>query len=427
MQGISRSKDPVSEENVLLDRVGGAQPRENWFWSFRKALAKRDCCLGKFFNVFRRPGSASALSKDEEKGLSTRPAPAQLRGTAKRNCSLRKFFEVLVLVSSGVVLGVVASLHVLGYLEVSLGHNQGLTSRSGTMSDEELLWRASNVPQRPGFPLNSEKKIAFMFLTGGPLPLAPLWERYFEGHKGLYTIYVHPSPGFKLQVPSSSVFHGRQIPSQQARWGEISMIDAERRLLANALLDVTNERFVLLSESCIPLHNFTTYYNFIIDSNVSFVNSFDDPGAHGKGRWSGNMDPEVNWFDFRKGAQWFEVKRSHAIFIVSDVKYYPKFRDFCNGWCYPDEHYLPSMMHIAFDGEISHTTITFVDWSRGGWHPGTFNENDISGEFLQRILDDPNNLWGGDKGQPGRFFFARKFSPSALKPLLELAPAMMGY
>jgi hypothetical protein len=36
--------------------------------------------------------------------------------------------------------------------------------------------------------------------------------------------------------------------SFQVTWGKISMVDAERRLLANALQDIDNEHFVLLSD-----------------------------------------------------------------------------------------------------------------------------------------------------------------------------------
>ena len=36
----------------------------------------------------------------------------------------------------------------------------------------------------------------------------------------------------------------------QVVWGRISMVDAERRLLANALRDPANQQFVLLSERC---------------------------------------------------------------------------------------------------------------------------------------------------------------------------------
>ena len=85
------------------------------------------------------------------------------------------------------------------------------------MSDEELLWAASfeprrRVPRRPSAP----GKVAFLFLTRGPLPLAPLWERFFNGTggKGLFSVYVHTTPGYRLDFPPSSPFHRRQVPSQ---------------------------------------------------------------------------------------------------------------------------------------------------------------------------------------------------------------------
>lgn len=83
-----------------------------------------------------------------------------------------------------------------------------------TMSDEELFWRATFVPRMKKFPFKRVPKIAFMFLTKGPLPLAPLWERFLKGHEGLYTIYIHSLPSYHASFPSSSVFYRRQIPSQ---------------------------------------------------------------------------------------------------------------------------------------------------------------------------------------------------------------------
>ncbi|KAL2558989.1 uncharacterized protein Fot_03728 [Forsythia ovata] len=128
------------------------------------------------------------------------------------------------------------------------------------MTDEELLWKASMTPIIKEFPFHDVPKVAFMFLTRGPVLLAPLWEKFFKGHEGLYSIYVHSDPAFNGPEPEFSVFHGRRIPSKKVEWGHASMIEAERRLLANALLDFSNQRFVLLSEACIPLYNFSTIY-----------------------------------------------------------------------------------------------------------------------------------------------------------------------
>lgn len=82
------------------------------------------------------------------------------------------------------------------------------------MTDEELLWRASFLPQVATYPYKRVPKVAFMFLSKGPLPLSHLWEKFFAGHQGLYSIYIHTLPDYRPDFPPTSVFHGRQIPSQ---------------------------------------------------------------------------------------------------------------------------------------------------------------------------------------------------------------------
>ncbi|KAH7571154.1 hypothetical protein JRO89_XS05G0260900 [Xanthoceras sorbifolium] len=131
-------------------------------------------------------------------------------------------------------------------------------------------------------------------------------------------------PGVSLQSYTEGGVH---VPEQRktaigsslgepAEWGRATIIDAERRLLANALLDFSNERFVLLSETCIPLFNFTTIYNYLINSNHSFQGSIDDPRPMGRGRYNKRMWPTVSLSDWRKGSQWFEVHRRIAVEIV---------------------------------------------------------------------------------------------------------------
>jgi len=83
------------------------------------------------------------------------------------------------------------------------------------MSEDELFWRASLAPMIHKTPFKQTPKVAFMFLTKGPVLLAPLWEKFFKGNKGLYSIYVHPSPSFNETIYNQcSVFYGRRIPSK---------------------------------------------------------------------------------------------------------------------------------------------------------------------------------------------------------------------
>lgn len=204
------------------------------------------------------------------------------------------------------------------------------------------------------------------------------------------------------------------------------MCDAERRLIANALLDISNEWFVLLSESCIPLYNFNVIYKYISQSKHSFIGAFDDPGPYGRGRYDENMLPEVNITDWRKGSQWFEINRKLALYIVEDTKFYPKFAEFCKPACYVDEHYFPTMLTIQASNLLANRSITWVDWSRGGAHPATFGKSDITEEFMKRMLAGGNCTYN-ERNISMCFLFARKFAPSALEPLFLLAPTYLGF
>ncbi|CAN0907323.1 Glycosyltransferase BC10 [Linum grandiflorum] len=294
------------------------------------------------------------------------------------------------------------------------------------MTDEELFWRATLVPRIQQYPFRRLPKIAFMFLSKGPLPLAPLWDRFFKGHQSRYSIYLHSLPTFEAKFPPSSAFYRRQIPSKVSEWGKMSMCDAERRLLANALLDISNEWFILLSESCIPLYNFSIIYRYIAKSKYSFVGAFDDQGPYGRGRYNENMAPEVNITQWRKGSQWFELNRELAVKLVEDTKYYPKFEEFCKPHCYVDEHYFPTMLTIEAAHALANRSITWVDWSRGGAHPATFGRADITEEFFKKLYKKEKCKYN-DKDYKICSLFARKFSPSALEPLLHISQGVLGF
>lgn len=207
---------------------------------------------------------------------------------------------------------------------------------------------------------------------------------------------------------------------QDTKWGDITMCDAERRLLANALLDLDNERFVLISESCAPLWDFNFTYDYLIKAQKSFIGVFDDPGPFGRGRYDARMLPEVSLEQWRKGAQWFEVTRELAIYIISDTKYYPKFRDFCQPVCYVDEHYIPTMLFIEFPDKIAGRSVTAVDWSKGGSHPGIYGKDDAEGYYKWKRSDK----WCEYNGQADQicYLFARKFRPDSLQPLMHNIP-----
>ncbi|XP_058097582.1 glycosyltransferase BC10 [Magnolia sinica] len=371
-----------------------------------------------------------------------------LNGTTSKDVSLGllKIISALVIFVTGVFIGLSASAHVTRYFtshtelffpthlpvcqdEDCLSMRNFIHPRHMTheMTDEELFWRASMVPRKEKYPYKRVPKVAFMFLTRGPLPLVPLWDRFFYGHEDLFTIYVHALPGYKLNVSQTSAFFGRQIPSQDVKWGTVELVDAERRLLANALLDFSNERFVLLSESCIPVYDFATIYKYITGSVHSFINSYDDPTRYGRGRYSRNMLPDIQLFQWRKGSQWFELNRGLAVNIVADTKYYLLFRKYCKPSCYPDEHYLPTFLNMFYAPLNSNRSLTWVDWSRGGPHPATYGAADITESFIMSIRDNGTDCVYNSGRTSVCFLFARKFAPSALEPLLNLTSTVMKF
>ncbi|XP_066370060.1 glycosyltransferase BC10-like isoform X3 [Miscanthus floridulus] len=278
-------------------------------------------------------------------------------------------------------------------------------------TDDEIAARAIMRDIIRALPVQSKNpKIAFMFLTPSSLPFEKLWEKFFMGHEDRYTIYVHASRD--RPVHSSPIFAGRDIRSEKVIWGTISMVDAEKRLLAHALQDPENQHFVLLSESCVPLHNFDYIYSYLMETNVSFVDCFDDPGPHGAGRYSDHMLPEIVKKDWRKGAQ-------------------PG-----NEWhnCYSDEHYLPTLFNMVDPTGIANWSVTHVDWSEGKWHPKVYRAVDTSFELLKNIssIDESVHvssnarhvaqrrpcMWNGMK-RPC-YLFARKFYPEALDNLMNI-------
>ncbi|KAB1204503.1 hypothetical protein CJ030_MR8G021845 [Morella rubra] len=288
---------------------------------------------------------------------------------------------------------------------------------STELTDEEFAARVvfKEILNTP--PVESRKpKIAFMFLTPDSLPFEMLWDNFQQiyficvfghrvayaalkkremhckheiGHENRFTVYVHSSKEKPVHV--SPHFIGRDILSDKVVWGEISMVDAEKRLLANALTDPDNQQFVLLSDSCVPLHSFKYVYHYLMFTNVSFIDCFVDPGPYGTGRYAEHMLPEVEEKYFRKASQWFSMKRQHALMVLTDSLYYQKFRLYCRPNmehkrnCYADEHYLPTLFNMIDPTGIANWSVTHVDWSEGKWHPKTYRAPDVTYELLKNI------------------------------------------
>ncbi|KAL8090053.1 hypothetical protein AgCh_039498 [Apium graveolens] len=325
--------------------------------------------------------------------------------------------------------------HSLNQTKMFVRHDNNITVWDE--DDESLSRLAARVNAEP--PLGRPKKIAFMFLTNAPLPLAPLWELYFNKvPNNLYNIYIHADPSSRYHSPFKGVFTNRVIPSKPTRRYSPTLSAAARRLLSHALLnDTSNYMFALLSPSCIPLHSFNFTYKTLIKSRRSFIEILNhERGAYGRWVARGNttMLPEVPFSHFRIGSQFFIVTRKHARIISNDTRIWSKFKLPCmtkyTYTCYPEENYFPTLMSMVDPVGCVPSTLTHVDW-RGSHtgHPRTYNLSEVGPELIRTFRNatpryDEEGMNGSDssvskRGHP--FLFARKFAPESLTGLIDIA------
>ncbi|CAI5962448.1 unnamed protein product [Closterium sp. NIES-65] len=309
------------------------------------------------------------------------------------------------------------------------------------MGDEELFWRASMVPLRrrtrprgAGAGVGAEgegggaggggrrsigpAKVALLFYSAGTMPFAPLWARWLEGHEDRVSVYVLTDETKIDKSLFPPIFRGRFVPnrspgepaSADSKTVHMSTVDGMRRLLANALLDFSNERFVTICELCIPIHNFTFVYSYLISPHHSaalsspstlfqpksltssglhlagmvpsaprsYIPSNDVSGEGGRDRFNPNcFEPMLSVEQWRKGGAWIGLTRrlavqvaveeeggvigltrGLAVQVISDSKFYDKFAACCvpvRGVfpaCFPSEHYLPSIVPILLTPDL---------------------------------------------------------------------------
>lgn len=304
-------------------------------------------------------------------------------------------------------------------------------------------------------------KLAFLFLARHVMPLDILWEHFFEGSQDHdFSIFIHARPGYVYTEENTKcrAFVNRQLEdSIQVVWGEASMIQAERLLLTEALKDPLNERFFLLSDSCIPLYSFDYVYNYVMTSQKSFVDSFVD---YSDEQYNINMESVIPHENWRKGSQWFALTRKHAIAVVSDSTVFPVFQESCKKVslpenstadpltnaamkphnCIPDEHYIQTLFAMEeLEEQTERRTLTYSRWEnqvkgkgREGWHPVTYTFSDAT---LQAIKDiqaivsiryetEDRTEWCKVAGEARPcFLFARKFTRAAGFRLLDQVPS----
>jgi len=178
-------------------------------------------------------------------------------------------------------------------------------------------------------------------------------------------------------------------------WGSADLVQATRFLLWEAFRDPSNQRFILMSESDLPLFHPLVFYRQILGEERSRANAWPRPrGQLDTWRWTWRMamPPYLIAAGFwRKSSQFFSLIRSHAELVLRDKDVFLGFQKYCiSDWdedyktwrnCYTDEHYIPTLlaMHRKENETFQEVgSVTFADWTQGGPHPREYNANDVS-------------------------------------------------
>lgn len=271
-----------------------------------------------------------------------------------------------------------------------------------------------------------------MFLTRGEMPHELLWEKWLKGHEDMYSVYIHTSQvGFlyNSSTAQTSVFYGKEIPNIEVKWGTLALLRAERRLLASALADPLNERFVLLSEKCVPLWPAKYVHDYLMEAETSYF------GSYGTGfRWTPAFLPEIPLEKWKKGSQWFAIIRDHAMAVINDKVVYEvliaRHEDITL-----DESYIQTLIPMLDNDRVENRPVTYVRWTQIYiYHPYTFRSEEVTVDTFQYLRklniampEGLQKLWSEQvsckvNGKPKHcYLFARKFSEQDTPRLLDIA------
>ena len=297
-------------------------------------------------------------------------------------------------------------------------------------------------PYRPSAILPvAPKKVAFLFLVGSNVATEPIWRSFFASDeaKARSSIYVHPPRGFSF--PPGHFFEEHVVKQEhryEVKWASLQIVHAELVLLSYALKDPLNERFVLMSETDVPLWPFACTYATLFASELSFLETRRTDVRFSTLYDFHNSTQNPRLSDWRKGSQWFALTRRHASKLANNHgirKWYVAFarkqlkrrklRDQLGDWGrishtlqkppFADEHYAQtSLAMVGEESRVLPVSLTFARfgikdhvtvWGDGGERPFRLESSEWHavqfGALSMETLEKLHELCAFDVGATG--------------------------
>ena len=171
-------------------------------------------------------------------------------------------------------------------------------------------------------------KIAFLFLTYNNIKRPDIWNKFFDidsnnntistsKYANKFTIYNHAKEPEKV---SDLLLKDKHIPEHiDTCWGCFGTVEANILMMKEALKDKNNTKFILVSDSCIPIVSFDKLYNEIMKDNKSNINIFYNQEQ----RYNNIINPSFTKDKFTKhAAQGLIFNINHTQMLVNSLYKY---------------------------------------------------------------------------------------------------------
>jgi hypothetical protein len=205
-------------------------------------------------------------------------------------------------------------------------------------------------------------KIAFLFLIVNDIYFPEIWDYYFKGNKDKVNILCHAKnpENIKTKWLKNNIIKN----IVKTKWGHFT--NAIVNLLKSALENKDNQKFILISESCLPIKSFNNFYNMLLsdDINTSYikVRKFDNYNIN-KSNIQKNFLKDINLI---KHSGWFCLSRHHVKKLLVNKNIY-KFNNIIAG----DEHIL-SLIYPS--NNIKDFEITYSNWEHNKYYIENINK-----------------------------------------------------
>jgi hypothetical protein len=236
----------------------------------------------------------------------------------------------------------------------------------------------------------NERKIAFLF-TVKKNPIFPnIWDDFFRGNEGLFTIYIHP------ETPEITTWRRESIISEISEDSAGNNVGAYIALFKAALMNDKNYKFVTLSENCLPIKPFMVLYNFLNKNNNSLVKRLNISESDYETIISDNIVDVIGKYNLMRHYTSISLSRAHVTKLLSTLTV-NVFRKMTSG----DEYFLSAINTMRNYEDMA---ITFDNWQYLNRHIniiqrniiktfGSDNNTDLDFAYLDKMIGLYGNLY----------------------------------